>query len=485
MDGHQKIDIELGKLLVNPENYRFDPVTDQREAILTMLRSQNNKIIRLARDIAQRGLNPTRRLQVKEVGGGKYVVLEGNRRITVLKLITNPDEIPGDYLFKSIFVDLHAKYKDNLPTVLECVVYPEDRQDIADSWVLLEHTGENQGMGTVPWNSVQKQRFESRHKQQELSKALQVLEFLEAKGIDTSGIEATNLERLLTTPGVRQELGIDFPNKKLLLIEPEEDVLQKLEKVVERMSARDFGVGQIYKVDQRLEWIKDVLAPKQAVSIPSGDTATSTLAPSNGNAGTPAPKAAPSPSPSNGTSATQSPAANGDSITSTPPQPSPYPSPASPYSYQTLINPTKTLPATAPAKVAEIYKELQIVYITGQRSAPHAVAALLRILLEITAQEYLMRKQGFYHDGSNNFRNPADSGRTYNELRDKLNYITNQSRLPGNIAQVLRALLGQQLMTAELNQVMHSTIFTASSTSIKELWKNFERVFDHLISEIQ
>ena len=484
MDVHQKIDLELDKLLVNPENYRFDPVKDQQEAILTMLQSQNTKIIRLARNIAERGLNPTKRLLVKETNG-KYIVLEGNRRITVLKLMTNPDEIPGDYLFKSIFEDLHAKHKDSVPTVVECVVYPEDQQEIADGWVLLEHTGENQGTGTVPWNSVQKQRFESRHKKQELSRSLQVLELLEANGIVTAGVEATNLERLLGTRGVPQELGIDFANKKLILTEPEQDVLQKLEKVVERMSAKDFSVGQIYRVGQRLEWIRNVLAPQTAAPNPPDDTNISASASPNDNTTAPTLKVAPSASPSNGINTQQSPAASGGTSTLSTPQPVPTPVPTSLYSYQTLINPTKTLPATAPAKIAEIYKELQIVYITGPRSAPHAVAALLRILLEVTAQEYLMRKQGFRYDSSNNFRNPAEQGRIYHELRDKLNYIANRSNLPGNIAQVLRVLISDQLITPTLNQVMHSTIFTAGGTAIKELWKNFEKVFDYLIDEMK
>ncbi len=202
MDGHRKADIELDKLLVNPENYRFETVKDQQEAMLIMLRLQKDKILKLARDVAQRGLNPTRRLVVKEADGGKYVILEGNRRITALKLMSNPAEMSGDYPFRGVFEELHAKYKDTLPTAVECVVYPADQQDIADSWVLLEHTGENQGVGTVPWNSVQKQRFELRHKQK-LSSALQVFELLEANGVDTSGILATNLERLLTTPQVR------------------------------------------------------------------------------------------------------------------------------------------------------------------------------------------------------------------------------------------------------------------------------------------
>jgi hypothetical protein len=279
MDGHRKADIELDKLLVNPENYRFDPVTDQQEAILTMLRSQNTKIIRLARNIAERGLNPTKRLLVKETNG-KYVVLEGNRRITVLKLMTNPDEVPGDYLFKSVFEDLHSKYKDSLPRTIECVVYPEDQQEVADGWVLLEHTGENQGMGTVPWDSAQKQRFEARHKQQELSRALQVIEFLETNGIDTSGVEATSLKRLLETRGVPQMLGIDFPKKKkFILIESQEDVLQRLKKLVEGMSAEDFNVGKIYTLAQRSAWVQNVLAPQPAAPSPSETADTPALFP--------------------------------------------------------------------------------------------------------------------------------------------------------------------------------------------------------------
>jgi hypothetical protein len=99
MDGHRKADIGLDELLVNPENYRFDPVRNQQEAMLTMLRSQKDKILKLARNIAQRGLHPARRLVVKEVDGGKYVIREGNRRFTALKLMTDPDELPDEYPF--------------------------------------------------------------------------------------------------------------------------------------------------------------------------------------------------------------------------------------------------------------------------------------------------------------------------------------------------------------------------------------------------
>lgn len=484
MDGHRKVDIELNKLLVNSENYRFDPVKDQQEAMLIMLRSQKDKILKLARDIAQRGLNPTRRLMVKEADGGKYVLLEGNRRITVLKLMSNPAELSGDYPFKGVFEELHERYKGTLPTIVECVVYPVDQQEIADSWILLEHTGENQGVGTVAWNTVQKQRFESRHTGQE-PRALQVLGFLERNGVDISGIAATNLERLLTTPEVRQALGFDFTNKQFVLLEPEEEVLAKLKKVVKRMEAKGFSVGEIYTVDQRLEWIQDVLELQPAPATPPAGTTPSPAA-SNGNA-PPPPQAAPSPAPSSGTATSQSTAASAGTSTLAPPQPTPAPAPSAPSVYYTLVNPTKMLPATIPDKIVKIYKELKIVNISGSgsRAAPHAVGALLRILVEVTAQEYLIKTQGFYYDRSDNFRNPKDRSKTYGELRQKLNYIANDCGLPGNIAQVLRALLGKQLMTVELNQLMHNTIFTADAAAIKGMWQNFEKVFDYLIGEIQ
>jgi len=280
-------------------------------------------------------------------------------------------------------------------------------------------------------------------------------------------------------------LGFDFSNKQLVLLEPEADVFQNLKKVVERMKAKGFSVGEIYRVGDRLEWIQNVLGLQPAPATQPADITPPPPASANGNAATPVSQAVPSPALSSGNANPQSTATSVGTSILAPPQPVSAPAPSAPSIYYTLVNPTKQLPATTPDKIRTIYKELQIVSVTGQRRAPHAVAALLRILIEITAQEYLMRKQAFYYDSSNNFRNPADPGRTYKELQVKLNYIANQCGLPGNIAQVLRTLLGQQLMTAELNQVVHSTIFTADAASIKGLWKNFENVFDHLISEIQ
>ena len=485
MDGHRIADIKLDDLLVNPDNYRFDPVENQRDAMLVMLKSQKDKILNLARDIAQHGLSPMERLAVKEAGGGKYISLEGNRRLTVLKLMVNPDELSGDYPYRGVFEELNARYRDTLPNIVECAVFGTDEQEAADRWVNLKHTGENQGIGTVPWNSYQKRRFELRHKQEQ-STTLQVVDLLKANGVDISGVLATNLERLLTTPQVRHALGLDFTNKQLTLLEPEAEVVQKLKKVVARMNAKGFSVSDIYHATDRLKWIQDVLGLQPAPATPpQAPTPSPTTAATNGSTSTPAPQPAPTATTGNGTATSPSSTSGVGTSTLAPPQPTPAPAPAAPSVYYMLVNPTKMLPATIPTKIIKIYKELQTVHVTGSRQAPHAVAALLRILIEITAQEYLMKKHGFWYDSGNHFRKRTDPTKTYDELRDKLNYIANNCGLPGNIAQVLRTLLGRQLMTAELNQVMHNTIFTADAAAIKGIWQNLESVFDYLIGEMQ
>lgn len=88
--------IRLTYLFVNTENYRFEPLTSQKEAIDKMIEDQGEKLYNLASDIMEFGLSPVDLIQVTLSGEeNKYIVLEGNRRVTSLKLLNNPSLI-GD-----------------------------------------------------------------------------------------------------------------------------------------------------------------------------------------------------------------------------------------------------------------------------------------------------------------------------------------------------------------------------------------------------
>ncbi|MDG0811107.1 hypothetical protein [Cohnella rhizosphaerae] len=158
--------IKLTNLLVNTENYRFNPVGSQIEAIHVMVREQNsksaNKLYNLALDILQKGLNPSDLTVVSPYNddGNLFVVHEGNRRITTLKLLFQPELIPQEFKsLQSKFRELHINNDLSRFEELMCVVY--DTYEEADHWIEIKHTGEMDGVGTVRWDTEQQERFKA------------------------------------------------------------------------------------------------------------------------------------------------------------------------------------------------------------------------------------------------------------------------------------------------------------------------------------
>lgn len=91
--------IKLTSLFVNTENYRFEPLSSQKEAIDKMVEDQGDKLYSLVDDIVTNGLSPVDLIIVTpNEDNNKYIVLEGNRRITSLKLLNNPTLIDDKYI---------------------------------------------------------------------------------------------------------------------------------------------------------------------------------------------------------------------------------------------------------------------------------------------------------------------------------------------------------------------------------------------------
>jgi hypothetical protein len=55
--------IKLIDLLVNTENYRFETISGQKEAIDKMIENQEDKLYNLADHIVKNGINPNDRCQ--------------------------------------------------------------------------------------------------------------------------------------------------------------------------------------------------------------------------------------------------------------------------------------------------------------------------------------------------------------------------------------------------------------------------------------
>lgn len=264
---YKKESVKLNKLLVNPENPRFEPVKSQEGAILTMMEEVPDKIKTLAEDIVEYGLNPGKSIYVVP-HKDKYLVMEGNRRVVALKLLDNPSIVNLDKKTLSFFKELGSKENKYIKNKLDVVIF-EKEEDIYH-WMELEHTGENKGAGSVGWNSKQKDRFKSQIKGEKVSKGMQVLDFMEDSDIEIEGITKTNMDRLLGTPEVREKIGVQFKNGELK-IDNKKKVLENLNIISKEMRKDDFNVGEIYYADQRKDWINKTLKSQESKSKQNKD----------------------------------------------------------------------------------------------------------------------------------------------------------------------------------------------------------------------
>lgn len=229
-------DIKLTDLHINTENYRFEPVASQKEAIDKMIDEHGDKLSKLAAHIIENGLNPNDRVQVaiSNHDKTKYNVLEGNRRIVVLKILNNPDIIDaGKHSpLKKKFKKLQENYKSKSIREVECTVYDDPAE--ADKWIKLKHAGQSEGIGTVAWNAQQVQRFEEKVEGKS-SIALQTIKILQnSPDVPTdiknnlNNLKITNLDRLLSDPDVRDLLGIEINNGVLQSEVAENEVMKGL-----------------------------------------------------------------------------------------------------------------------------------------------------------------------------------------------------------------------------------------------------------------
>jgi hypothetical protein len=221
-----------------------------------MLTKIGKTIINLATDVAKHGFNPSKSLMVIEVGKERFLPLEGNRRVVALKLLNNPELASSEKLI-TIFKELKNEYGSQIPVEIECTVFPN--KESASHWVNLEHTGRNKGVGVLSWNSEQRQRFIALYAGKKEAYSIQVFDFADENKLDRSRVDSTTLDRLISTPSVRKQIGINFPGRVLDLTKPTPKVVSNLRKIFTAMSDPNFKVVDIYSVDQRENWTERVI----------------------------------------------------------------------------------------------------------------------------------------------------------------------------------------------------------------------------------
>ena len=278
--------LNLLQLKVNPQNPRYrNPRVSESDAILALFKEIKHRpevaqrnMLNLIADIVEHGVNPAEIPIVVPAPNEKevYQVMEGNRRIAALKLLYFPDI--ATEVFRSekrllkrldgLREDFRARFGEQYKE-LSCVVY--QTPDEVYHWILLRHTGENEGRGIMPWDKAAKDHVRLRADERKHTIATQVVEILvQEKFLEPDvPVVLTTIERMVKDPDVSSCLGIEIVDGEVHLSSDldRHSVLRVLQRIALDTTEKDPQTGRkrltsrhINSKKERIAYFRQVIA---------------------------------------------------------------------------------------------------------------------------------------------------------------------------------------------------------------------------------
>ena len=180
--------------------------------------------------------------------------MDGNRRLTALKILNNPDLLNQD--FEKLKSKIMKLDKANIPNTINAIEFESEEE--ANLWIKLKHTGENDGIGTVEWTALQQSRFDG----DKYPLSIQLLKYMEKANLidekiskNIKDLKITNLERLLGDPDVRNVLSITRTRNELYFPAPNEDIGNILNNLLLELLSEDFTVNDIRNKSDRTKFM--------------------------------------------------------------------------------------------------------------------------------------------------------------------------------------------------------------------------------------
>lgn len=474
--------IHINNLLLDLENPRFPrEANGQRDAINLMLEIQSEKIIHLAKDISSNGTDPSENLMVYESNEepGFFIVAEGNRRTTALKLMAQATLADNEKIRK-IFTKIKETTTRDISTV-NCVVFNNESYE---HWVSIKHTGDNKGVGRERWTTPEADRYKAKHGK--TSYQSQLYEFMlrqentYAEIIKKkSFLKATNISRLFGDKKTQARFGLTSLDGYLYCSLPYKKFVDNYKKVLEVMTdinpdknKPDFGVGVIYKSLDREVFLNDLGIETNPALLPrawklddahadetsspiilsgdKNDSSTNNEALSNTEK--------PTESSSNTNSAS-------DPGSSTKPGTKPIPK----IDRNILIPSTLKLNFGGNKKCSRIFNELKTKM--NHADTGFAIAVMLRVFIDLSLTAFIEKKNLRFKD------HPRDPG-----LHDKVvmccEYLKNEKLLTQSEVSSIGAFSKDKLVSkGTIQQYVHNHHHIPSKDIVNTEWDNFQPLF--------
>lgn len=439
---HETRSIRVDSLLLDQKNARHGAKPDQ-EAVLEWMATKLDRshLLGLAQSIARMGLSPAERFLVVPAPDdpSRYVLMEGNRRLSALKLLADPNKCPDEGMAEQL---RKMREEATVPpaTSVDCVILAD--AETAAPWIELRHTGLHQGAGITTWGSQEQEAFRERFGlRKQYGPSTELLDYAESHGLltteDRKKVAISSLHRLINTPEVRQRMGLEIRDRHIQFAADPEHVERAVGDVLQEL-ASGVSVSDIKSEKQRRDWVRQLgerkgwVAAAPATPIP--------LFPPE------APQAAPagqSPTPD---LATAGPARR---------------APRNPLQRKTVIGPGVG-PRIRNHKLKQVFLELRGLEVD---EFPIAGAILLRVFIELCLDSYLQ----------------AHSLTTQDKLRRKANQVREDvlRRNPQDEKKVRDDFKGLEVFANDpnnigsadtLNAVVHSLCFLLRPNDLKRVW---------------
>ncbi|MEP3946145.1 hypothetical protein [Ascidiaceihabitans sp.] len=414
--------ISLDQLEINRANDRHGELENETAAIAWLFNTREAHMKNLARDIVATGKVYEPPLVSPE--NGNYLVFDGNRRTTCLKLLGNPSKAPTTQL-QDFFRQLKSEWNGTFSTEILCQV--EDDRDDIDEILFRRHTGTQNGVGQSTWDDRMKDHFVARSgKKTGFNIADEIEQRLSAAGmLPAKKIPRSNLNRLLSSEAIRNRFGFSGLNKEFKFTHDPDVVLMTLSRLTDDFSSGKVVLGDIWDNESKLRYVEQL---EDQSALPTEDDLLSDA----GNNSKPKPKK---------------------------PKPKPRPKP----SKRTTLIPQKDFGILWTGKqhrIQTIWEELQFHLNTEKHT--NAVSVLFRVLLELSVEYYINEHSVPVNDND--------------KLARKIEKIGDVLFSQGKIDQKQRSAtkkFGQldQLVSADtLNRYVHSPNFSPSAKHLETVW---------------
>ncbi len=426
-----KIDyIKLQNLVVNPENDRHGTVPDESSAIAWLCNNKEIHMKNLAADIVSEGEIYEPPLVYKR--NGKFMVADGNRRVTSMKLIKSPDKAPNQKL-RGYYEAMHEKWIGEVPSLILCRI--EDDIDRIDAILYRRHNGSQNGVGQSPWDDRMKRNFVNRTGK---SKGLSIADKVETLLSDDNRlpidqkIPRSTLNRLLSSELFLNRVGLSKRKSEIVFTHDKKEVLSTLQRIAHDLASHKVVLGDLWDSRRKNNYLDELalenILPKTALK----EIENSKL--------------------------------NDERNSHKRVRPRPL---KKPYIRNTLIPHDSDTPewGSKTQRQRHIWDELQ--FRLNFKQHPNAIAVLLRVLLELSVKHYVESAQ--------------------------LSTVQKNDKLSKKILKVAGALHSEKLISADyfsdlnkmsqrenlvstdtLNRYVHSKDFSPSTSHLKPIWDSLD-----------